>query len=51
MLNFCRTGYLMLEGVVSDEINARVMNYCDDHAGERVARSPSVSRGSSPLSL
>ncbi len=35
VLDFCRTGYLMLEGVVPDEVNARVMDYCDDHAGAR----------------
>ena len=31
VLEFCKNGYLMLEGVVPDEINARSMEYCDRH--------------------
>jgi hypothetical protein len=33
ILNFCRTGYVMLESVVSSQINARVRAYCDEHDG------------------
>lgn len=33
VLDFCRTGYLMLEGVVPDEVNKRVMEYCDSEGG------------------
>lgn len=33
VLDFCRSGYLMMEGVVSDEVNERVMEYCDREGG------------------
>jgi ectoine hydroxylase-related dioxygenase (phytanoyl-CoA dioxygenase family) len=33
VLDFCRNGYIMLEGVVPDDINDRVMEYCDQYAG------------------
>lgn len=35
VLDFCRYGYIMLERVVPDEVNARVMAYCDQYAGVR----------------
>ena len=31
MMDFCRNGYLMLEGVVSDEINRRTIDFMKDH--------------------
>ena len=31
VLNFCRAGFLMLEGVVPDEINTRAFDYLDEH--------------------
>ena len=31
VLEFCKTGYLMFEGVVPDEINRTVMEYCDQY--------------------
>src|SRR5580700_11206119 len=34
VLRFCQDGYLMLRGVVSQETNDRVMQYCDEHAGD-----------------
>ena len=35
VLEFCKNGYLMLEGVVPDEINRRSMEYCaTDHPNE-----------------
>ncbi|HXW81587.1 MAG TPA: phytanoyl-CoA dioxygenase family protein [Acidimicrobiales bacterium] len=35
VLDFCRNGYLMLERVVPEEVNAQVMEYCQEHAGDR----------------
>ena len=32
VLEFCKNGYLMLEGVVPDEVNRRAMEYCDEHS-------------------
>ena len=32
VLDFCKTGYLPLEGVVSDDVNQRVVEFMDDHA-------------------
>lgn len=29
VLDFCRNGYMLLEGVVSDEINQKTLEYCD----------------------
>lgn len=29
VLDFCRNGYLILEGVVDDEVNRKTMSYCD----------------------
>ena len=31
VLDFCRQGYLLLQGVVPEEINRRVMDYLDAH--------------------
>ena len=31
VLEFCKTGYLMFEGVVPDEINRKAMEYCDQY--------------------
>ena len=31
VLEFCRKGYLLLEGVVEDEINQRMMDFVDEH--------------------
>lgn len=31
IFEFCRKGYLALEGVVDDDVNERTMAYCDDH--------------------
>ena len=31
VLEFCKTGYAMFEGVVPDEINRKVMEYCDQY--------------------
>ena len=31
VLDFCRAGFLMLEGVVPDEINTRAFDYLDEH--------------------
>ena len=31
MMDFCRNGYLMLEGVVSDEVNRRTIEFMKDH--------------------
>ena len=33
VLELCRTGYMVFEGVVPDEINRRVFDYCDEHDG------------------
>ena len=33
VLDWCRTGYAMLEAVVPEDVNARVMEYCDEHGG------------------
>ena len=33
VLDFCRTGYLMLEGVVPGQVNERVMAFCDGAGG------------------
>ena len=33
VLEFCRDGFLMFKGVVPDEINQRVFDYCDKHDG------------------
>ena len=63
VLEFCKNGYLMLEGVVPDDVNRRTMEYCDQHAymepsgiliGRLVRRecdSASGSRRCRPLSL
>ena len=32
VLEFCKTGYLPLEGVVPDDVNQRVVDFMDDHA-------------------
>ena len=32
VLEFCKNGYLMLEGVVPDDVNRRTMEYCDQHS-------------------
>ena len=32
VLDFCKTGYLPLEGVVPDDVNQRVVEFMDDHA-------------------
>ena len=32
VLDFCKTGYLPLEGVVSDDVNQRVVDFMNDHA-------------------
>ena len=32
VLEFCKNGYLMLEGVVPDDVNRRAMEYCDQHS-------------------
>ena len=32
VLEFCKNGYLMLEGVVPDDVNRRAMKYCDQHS-------------------
>ena len=32
VLDFCKTGYLPLEGVVSDDVNQRVVEFMDGHA-------------------
>ncbi len=32
VLDFCKTGYLPLEGVVPDDVNQRVVDFMDDHA-------------------
>jgi hypothetical protein len=34
VLRFCQDGYLMLGGVVPQETNDRVMEYCHEHAGD-----------------
>lgn len=34
LLEWCRSGYLMLEGVVSDPVNQLVMEHCERHAGK-----------------
>ena len=31
VLDFCKTGYLMFEGVVPDEVNRKTMEYCDQY--------------------
>ena len=33
VLEFCKKGFLILDGVVPDEINRRVCEYCDEHDG------------------
>ncbi|MCZ6675922.1 MAG: phytanoyl-CoA dioxygenase family protein [Candidatus Poribacteria bacterium] len=33
VLEFCKNGYMVLEGVVPDEINRRTIAYCDEHPG------------------
>ena len=35
VLDFCRKGVLMLDGVVPDEINQRVIEYLDTPSGTR----------------
>ena len=30
---FCKNGYLVLEGVVSDEINGKVLDFLEAHDG------------------
>ena len=35
MLEFCKRGYVMLEGVVTDEVNRQVREYLADHPYER----------------
>ncbi len=37
VLEFCKQGFLMLEGVVPDEINRRTFEYCDEHEGTPAA--------------
>jgi hypothetical protein len=32
VLEFCKNGYLMLEGVVPDDVNRKTMEYCDQHS-------------------
>ena len=32
VLDFCKTGYLPLEGVVPDDVNQRVVEFMDEHA-------------------
>ncbi len=32
VLDFCKSGYLPLEGVVSDDVNQRVVDFMNDHA-------------------
>ena len=31
VFEFCRKGYLVLEGVVEDEVNHRMMDFVDEH--------------------
>ena len=31
MMDFCRNGYVMLEGVVSDDVNRRTVEFMKDH--------------------
>ena len=31
VLEFCKNGYWMFEGIVPDEINNRTMEYCDQY--------------------
>ena len=39
VLEFCKKGYLMLEGVVGDDINRRTVEFVGDE-GQRAERDP-----------
>ena len=34
VMEFCKSGYCLFEAVVPDEINQRVIEYCDEHEGQ-----------------
>ena len=58
VLEFCKNGFSMFEGVISDEVNRRTIDFLDEHPGtepvelleedwfiESVIKNPEVSAG------